>query len=349
MANKNARSQMAGGKKNHKKYRRIKINGVVFNLIPRSDGRFNLSREGASGAQGSTAIVSAVSYKEAMQHIARVVNEIRDEENALNAVKESQSATITAEEYEENIELPPNNAFTRAADSANAATSKVSKTVGLATAKTTMNMGKKLEQQGASQVSDALRQIQAAGNSNDFLGRKIDSLRSFQNRKMNESLSKRREKDNALERFENNARREMFRKYRQANLDAVEASKETEYKEISNLEAQLQVKRTSALERKDTKTLALVNQEAAELSARKKELQKRIPENVSLPYPKVGIQDDKKGVEWTSTQRKKVNKYVETLEYKSTSAQARAEWFRERKKAKLKKALKSAKATEATV
>lgn len=349
MANKNARSQMAGGKKNHKKYRRIKINGVVFNLIPRSDGRFNLSREGASGAQGSTAIVSAVSYKEAMQHIARVVNEIRDEENALNAIKESQSVTITAEEYEENLELPPNNIFTRAADSTNAVTNKITKNVGLATAKTTMNFGKKLEQQGAAEVSNALRQIQAAGNSNDYLGRKIDSLRAFQNRKMNESLSNRREKDNALERFENNARREMFRKYRQANIDAVEASKEKEYKEISNLEAQLQIKRASALERKDTKALALVNQEASELSARKKELQRSIPENIVLPYPKVGIQDDKKGVEWTSTQRKKVNKYVETLEYKSTSAQSRAEWFRERKKAKLKKALKSAKTAEATV
>lgn len=346
MANKNARSQMAGGKKNHKKYRRIKINGVVFNLIPRSDGRFNLSREGASGAQGSTAIVSAVTYKEAMHHIARVVNEIRDEENALNAVKESQSASITAEEYEDSTELPPNNILTRTIDSANAVTNKVSKTVGLKTAKTAMNMGKKLEQQGASQVSDALRQIQSAGKSNDFIGNKIESLRSFQNKKMNESLSNRREKDNALERFENNARREMFRKYRQANIDAVEASKEAEYKEISALEARLQVKRSAALERKDTKTLALVNQEASELSARKKELQKHIPENVVLPYPKVGIQDDKKGVEWTSTQRKKVNKYVETLEYKSSSAQARAEWFRERKKAKLRKALKSTKNVE---
>lgn len=79
MAN-DARNSMT---KDNKVYRRLRINGREFKLIPRSDGRFNLISEGQRGAAGSTAIVARKEGKQIIDRLRSIESESMETQLAL--------------------------------------------------------------------------------------------------------------------------------------------------------------------------------------------------------------------------------------------------------------------------
>lgn len=90
MAN-DARNSMT---RDSKVYRRLRINGREFKLVPRSDGRFNLIAEGQRGAAGSTAIIGRREGKQ-------IINRLRSIEGSGESVKSANndSRTVTFETY----------------------------------------------------------------------------------------------------------------------------------------------------------------------------------------------------------------------------------------------------------
>lgn len=93
MAN-DARSKMT---QNNNKYRKIRINGREFRLVPRSDGRFNLMAEGQRGAAGSTAIVGRREGKKLLQKLKAL-------ETAEFPAGEKDSEVVSFEAYMEDDE-----------------------------------------------------------------------------------------------------------------------------------------------------------------------------------------------------------------------------------------------------
>jgi hypothetical protein len=285
-----------------------KINGARYRLVPRSDGRYNIVQEGRQGVAGSTPIITAKNYQQALNVMRKTVEEI-DRENAESSEVGQASNVVSAEEYDEATAEPTTEeASTDVTPTVNPESNsetsedsetlpeeekpgRIRRTVGMAGVKAGRlrdsaldkqeTLGTKLMKSSLKNLNKELSTIARAGGGPNALDKAVSFGVGAASTAMTKDLRETAQDFAATDRMVRTGRHNVAVK---ANKEAIANAKKEGYEKLE-IERQELNQRYEAATTPEEK--AKVAMELKDWKEKKASYDKYVPENVKLPFPHV--------------------------------------------------------------
>lgn len=333
-SNKNSKSRPTAPASRNKgpKGKRLKIDGVTYRMVRRTDGRYNLYVEGRSGAVGSTPLVDAKDYSEARKRIKELTREFEAMDN--DGIVAKNDTTVSADDYQENTEDTPKAPESDFEDDSEldlndldndgkedyrdaTAGDRARATVGAAAGRAgdfALRAGAEgsgaLLKFGLKTMSKNLGKIASANDPVTNMPAKLAKLGIDKGgAKLNKTT---KEYETAYKREDESLRTARLQEARKANAEAIKESKKEGYAMLEAERAELEVRRKKAVESGNAQELAAVNADLKVWSERKAKFDKITPPNVKLPYPNLPRNSYNKGR--TAVERRRINKTLRNME-----------------------------------